>query len=248
LQKKYDRHGINKNTYEIIFNEKEEGKKECSKEIFTIEMSSRKEKEIIMKPFIILKRIIEMYFYEINYFHIHKNLFSKGYTYKCKSGNFKFYYLEKYLNKILKYEDKYVKKELLFNIKNNLISKICYETSIIIASNIENSYLVTGLIEFEDGKTHLHSYVEYKEYIIDYTKNLIMKKDKYYELLKIKELNRIKQENISYIFNLLSENKILNTTRYIATFGEEIKKDLEKNKQIIKTPKKDKSDFSMFYW
>ncbi|MBQ8681655.1 MAG: hypothetical protein IJ509_01950 [Bacilli bacterium] len=131
--------------------------------------------------------------------------------------------------------------------KNNLIKGRCYTSSMIIASNIENSYFVTGLVAYEDGTTHLHSYVEYNDYIIDYTKNLIIKKDVYTKLLKVKELNRINSQDIDYIYNLLLENGILNTDRYMATFGTEIVTNLEKNKKLLKRPLKNKTDFSCLF-
>lgn len=117
----------------------------------------------------------------------------------------------------------------------------------VISANIGNSFFVTGLIPFEDGVTLLHSFVEYHDYVIDYTKNLIMPKEMYYKLLKVKELQRINAENISEIFNILGENRILNTVRYMATFGNEIMNDLNRNSQLIRK-KKGRADFSHLFY
>ena len=91
-----------------------------------------------------------MYYYKINYFNIRKNFLSKGYTYQDKSIKFEFDTLEKFLKIILAYETAYVRKEMLFNMKNNLIKGTCYISSMIIAINIKASYLVTGLVAYED--------------------------------------------------------------------------------------------------
>lgn len=247
MESKYNKYGINKNTYDLLFNEKEEFKKECSKELMTIELFLSNPKTINRRTFLWLERLLDMYFDKINYFNIRKKLLGKGYIYQDKNIKFEFNKLEKYLTKILKDEDSYVKKELNFLMKYNLIKGNCYAMNMIIASNIKDSYLVTSLLTYEDSTTHLHSYVEYKDYVIDYTKNLIIKKFAYDKLLKVTELGKIKSEDIPYIYNLTSENKILNTTRYMATFGNEIVKDLDKNKQLLKLPPNPKADFSLLF-
>lgn len=244
---KYTIDGVNKETYKLLFNENEDTR-DCSKEIYTIELSSFCDRKIYYILFNIIKKIMDMYFYKVNYFNIHKNLFNKGYTFKNNNIKFKYDYLEKYLKKILKNEDPYVKKELVWDLKHNLRYDFCFRCNMIIAANIDNSCFVTGLIPNEDGITHLHSFVEYKNYVIDYTKNLIISKENYYKLLKVKELQRINSENISEIYNILIENRILNTTRYMATFGNDIINDLNRNPQLIKK-NSDKADFScLFYW
>lgn len=40
MKSKYTIDGVNKETYKLLFDEKEEYKKECSKEIYTIDLSS----------------------------------------------------------------------------------------------------------------------------------------------------------------------------------------------------------------
>lgn len=240
----YNRDGIHKNTYQLLFKEKETNLQDCSKEIFTIEMSSFHSRQLKDIPALWIVKLVEMYFYKINYFHIHKHLLKSGYSYLDKNSQFTFFYLEKYLRKILKKENPYVKRELLFNMKYNLRDSDCFSTNLILSANIENSFFVTSLLEVEDGTTHLHSYVVYKDYVIDYTKNLIIKKDIYDKLLKVHELQRMKSQDIVPLFNLLLENKILNTTLILATFGTEIKADLEKNKQLLKTPTTQESRFS----
>lgn len=77
---------------------------------------------------------------------------------------------------------------------------------------------------------------------------MIIKKEDYDKLLKTKEISKIKSDDIAYIFNLLVDNRILNTDKFIAIFGEEIKKDLEKNKSLIKIPEKDKRNFGIMFW
>lgn len=246
-ENEYTVDGVNKNTFDLIFNDKCKCDRECSKEIRTIELSSVPEKKIILKLYRPLIKLLEMYFDDVNFFNIRKRILTKGFQFKNKNQKFEFYYLEKYLKKILKNEDTYVKKELIWEMKNNFRHGTCYKTNMILSYNIKDSFLVTGLILMEDGSTYKHAYVEYKDYIIDFTKNLIIKKDKYYELLKVKELGKIKSEDISMIFNVLNDNQILSTTRYMALFGNEIIADLMKNKFMLKESSFEEPDFSLFY-
>ncbi|MBQ8681654.1 MAG: hypothetical protein IJ509_01945 [Bacilli bacterium] len=46
VETKYTNHGINKNTYDLIFNEKEKNIRECSKEILTIEENFKHPKDL----------------------------------------------------------------------------------------------------------------------------------------------------------------------------------------------------------
>lgn len=246
-ENKYTVDGVNKNTFDLIFNDKCKCNKECSKEIRTIELSSIPEKKFILKLGFPLRKLFTMYFNDVNFFNIRKRILTRGYKFKSKNQTFDFYYLEKYLKKILRNEDPYVKKEMLWEMKNNFRRGTCYKTNMILSYNIKNSFLVTGLILMEDGSTYKHAYVEYKDYIIDFTKNLIIKKDKYYELLKVKELGKIKSEDISTIFNTLKDNKILSTTRYMALFGNEIIDNLMKNNFLLKENNVTEPDFSLLY-
>lgn len=246
-QSKYTEDGININTYQLIFNEKANYNNECSIEIETIDRSSFYDRRWHLRIFVPFMQIATMCIYHVNYFHIHKNIGKKGYTYRNQNMKFSFDYLEKYLKKILKDEDPYVRKEMVWDLKHNLRRSCCYYISMIIAANLKNSAYVTGLIPYEDGTTHLHSFVEYNGYVIDYTKNLIIPKEIYYQLLHVKELARINQQNVSEVYNLLLENRILNTARYLATFGNEIVRDLKKNPQLIKQSDS-KPDFSCFFY
>lgn len=241
MNQKYNNFGININTYNLLFNESKEYKLERSKEIFTIEKSSHFPRKIFRNELLEISliwmiKLSDMLYYRINYFNISKNLLKKGYTYNDGNIKFEFDYLKKYLRKILKSEDSYVKREILSDIRYGLRYGCCFSHNMVLSRNIENSYFVTGLVEYEDGSSHLHSYVEYDNYVLDFTKNLIIEKDVYYNLLRIKELQKIKSVDIDQMFNLLSENRILSTVRYIATFGNEIIKDLEKNKELLKIP------------
>jgi len=244
----YTKYGINKNTYKLLFEEKEEGKCECSKEIIMIEQSSIYDMIIkkypLFLPFIWWLKILDSCF---RYPNIRRNILKRGYSYINKDISFEFDYLKKYFNKILENEDPYVRKQMFRELKYERYGK-CYNSSMIISANIENSYCVTSLISFEDGSSHLHSYVEYNGYVIDYTKNLIIKKEVYDKLLQTKEISKIKSEDITYIFNLLVDNGILNANKFMTTFGEEIKKDLEKNKSLIKIPESDKRNFGIMFW
>ena len=244
---KYTKDGISKETCRLLFDEKEQNKKEHFNEIFTIEMSSLYDRKPYYIFYNFFKKVVDMYFYEVNYFNLHKNMFGKEYIFKNSDVEFWFDYLENYLKKILRNEDTYVKKEMIFDLKHNLRYCSCFYKNMIISANIENSFFVIGLIKYDDGDTHLHSFVEYKDYVIGYTKNLIMPKEKYFEFLKIKELQRVDTKSLINMYNVLVENRILNTASFMSTFGNEIMNDLDRNPQLIKR-NTDKPDFSCLFY
>ena len=75
-----------------------------------------------------------------SYFNLHKNMLGKGYIFKNSDVEFWFDYLENYLKKILRNEDTYVKKEIIFDLKHNLRYCSCFYKNMIISANIENSF------------------------------------------------------------------------------------------------------------
>ena len=94
---------------------------------------------------------------------------------------------------------------MMWNLKHNFRYGFCYREAVIIVGNLKDSCLVTSLIPYEDGTKHLHSYVEYQGYILDYTKNLIIRKELYDQLLKTQELSKISSEEVNFIFTLIRQ-------------------------------------------
>lgn len=132
---------------------------------------------------------------------------------------------------------KKLKKELL-SIKR---FRKCHERSLCMITSFENLVkLLTGTYE-RHGRKCLHSIIEVQgekgEYIVDYTLNLIMEKQNYIDLTKFQNIEEIKD------IDDLEDNKdgtkdcmiyIGATLKPYLTFRKELKRDLEKNKDMLK--------------
>lgn len=171
-QSKYDQIGINKNTYEILFNDYDNisaNKKslENSYIITMIEHYTRfREKSIFRK---LLKIFFENY-YKLDFSKIKFNEETHDYEYEFNGEIYNF-------NKISRLiENKKVIKEL----ESKRRYGQCHEKSLEQSLTLSKADIVTGYIKRFQGK-YLHSVVETsigKEiYIIDYTKNIIMTKE-----------------------------------------------------------------------
>ena len=102
--------------------------------------------------------------------------------------------------------------------------------------------LLTGFCE-RHKKKHLHSVIELQgetgQYIVDYTLNLIMNKQNYIDLTKFEIIEEIKdidylEDEKDGILDFLSNYYKFKTKPYL-TFRKELKIDLEKNKDMLKT-------------
>lgn len=115
----------------------------------------------------------------------------------------------------------------------------CHITSYYFILNFpyENIYLLTGFINISNHDI-LHSVVEIKDKnnesssIIDYTQNLIMKKDDYDKITNFKYYSKIsKQDLINDKDIIISFNMKLPIFLF---FRDEIMKDLQKNEKVLK--------------
>jgi hypothetical protein len=155
-------------------------------------------------------------------------------------------------NKVIPFEllsdsiqDKKIKKELL---SNRRVGK-CHESAMGLIGCFENpTTILTGTCE-KHGKKYLHSVIELQgknnDYIVDYTLNLIMKKELYIELTQFENIESIKdiealEDNKDGTYNFL-QNVDSKTKPYL-TFRKELKRDLEKNKAMLEETNNEKLD------
>lgn len=123
-------------------------------------------------------------------------------------------------------------KELEKELTSSKRYKKCHLRSCMLAQNTENAYVLTGKGKLV-GKNFLHSVVELIEddtsLIIDWPRNLVMKKEDYINLLDFEIYSTINGQVLDeeFIF-LASLFPKLNSDVYLA-FRNEIFKDLEKN-------------------
>lgn len=124
----------------------------------------------------------------------------------------------------------------------NRIGK-CHTKSREISSRLEiSNEVVTGYFHtIADVTRYLHSWVEFsksgEDYVIDYTMNVVMNKKGYYSLGHIKELCRIRNNEIISDFPLFSQFADLPLKIYLV-FRHEMAKEIEQKitgKQLKKT-------------
>lgn len=101
--------------------------------------------------------------------------------------------------------------------------------------------IVTGYIfGYSDKAKYLHSWVEFsekgKEFVIDYTKNIMINKEAYYKLMHVIPLSRISDTNIKedkkILFKHFSKLGQFNIKEYLV-FRDEIMKGFEKNIELF---------------
>lgn len=132
----------------------------------------------------------------------------------------------------------------------------CHNDSIIFGTKMLDSYnvnnqIVTGYIYYGSDKSkYIHTWNEFnmsgKNYVLDYTCNIIMNKDGYYLLRHIKEKDIISKINIEDILKdhlkiiQISKGKECIDYKTYLTCRDEIMKDLEKNNDIFEQSREEK--------
>ena len=96
---------------------------------------------------------------------------------------------------------------------------------------------VGGKIKRNDVDFYYHSWVEVKSpvetLVLDYSHNIIMNKDKYYELFGAVKISEIKRSDMIRILDYLDEYEFSDSLS-IMFFGNEMLRDLDRNKNIFK--------------
>ena len=238
MQSKYNKAGINKVTYDLLFSDK--------KDIGNINDVDMKEQ---IKDYIFL--VLDRYtrFREKSIFSsLLKKYFGAtlGYDFSKivwneKNEEYEFEYLgEKYtFNKLSNMiDDKKGKKEL----ESKKRYEKCHEASLGMSLGLKDVKVLTGYQNRGRGK-YLHSVIETSDgKIVDWTRNFVMPKEEFVKLTGFTVLETLKKEEIIQIFLKLSK---LNLNSKIASvFGRELLNDIKRNPDIFVDDDKIKSTIS----
>lgn len=141
------------------------------------------------------------------------------------------------LSNVLKSDNKEIedkdKEKLLAEKRYGFCHDISFELAFSLESNSE-IYLVAGKVKINENDYLFHSWIEIDGDVIDFTKNLMMKKKDYYKLYEVKILEKNKREKLPELCDLIaifSENFYPMDINY---FGKELYNDLKKNEKILK--------------
>ena len=113
----------------------------------------------------------------------------------------------------------------------------CYEASLGITLNSEddNTFILTGYVPTVDEEV-LHSVVELEydseKYIVDYTQNIMMKKDDFIRINNFRLLSRISSSVVKKDIDIMKKINI--GLPYYLVFRDEIMRDLKKNSKVLK--------------
>lgn len=92
--------------------------------------------------------------------------------------------------------------DIIRDFKNELQDYIqrqhkCHYRSLQLVNIGVGDYLVTGYVNDESGKSRIvHSWIEIGEDVLDYTSNLVMKREDYYKLMNVEVLSIINKDDV----------------------------------------------------
>ena len=107
----------------------------------------------------------------------------------------------------------------------------CHKGAIMLLS-LDDSNILSGYVN-SNGKLYFHSIVEIGDYIMDYTKNLFIKKEDYFRLTSFKLIQKITREDYFKDMNILSDFTGIDLRIYLA-FRDELIKELNNKKLTLK--------------
>lgn len=213
--------GINNNTYQILFGDDLENfspKIDNTKEfifslIDSITLLSDKEVKIVTRRL--------------------KNLKQRGLSKKNR------HYIVNKDGLEYKFEilDKFVSDELKERLRSEKRYGECVSSSIYLAyNNPKNSKILIGRMNLANSSI-IHSVFcikkdDNREYVFDFTRNLVMKKDDYFDLTNFELINEVKSEYLKEDLKKL-KNIGMSTKPYLMC-RDEIMNDLNKNKKVLK--------------
>ena len=222
---KYDKDGINKKTYELLFKDEDniremdfDEKKRCYL-LYIIEKYTRFREESIFST------LLKLYYGSKTKFDFSKIKFNET------TGEYEF---EEFGEKLTfnKLSNLIEDKELRGKLESEKRYGECHVDSMGMAVGAKDWKVLTGYMNINGGK-YLHSVIETKDgKIIDWTRNLAMTKEEYVKLTEFNIIESIESEELLQIwiklFGLNSDSKV------ISVFGKEILNDTKRNPNIFK--------------
>lgn len=215
--------GIKKETYDLLFKDENISNSE------NIDTSANDEILDRIATFTKLKNFISIEIAKRK-FNISYDRENKEYIYNTANKEIPF---KRFSDLII---DKELKSELLSNIREHK----CHARALQLVDAFSNPItILTGTYE-RHGEKFLHSVIEMDSknstYIIDYTLNLLMKKELYLELTQFKLIETMQdieamEDKRDGIWEFLNKTDFM--LKPYLTFQKEIKKDLEKNSKML---------------
>ena len=223
---KYNINGINNNTYELLFKDKEDIRNIDTEErlreyvLYIIETYTRfREKSIFIS-------FLKKYFgakTKFDFSQIVWNEEKKEYEFEFLGEKYTFNKISDSIN------DKKAKKIL----ESEKRYGNCHVASMGMAAVIQDGKVLTGYINIYGGR-YLHSVIEINDgEIIDWTRNLVMPKDEYIKLTGFRILESIKSEEILQMHSKFADKDIVDS-KVMSVFGKELLNDVKRNPDIFK--------------
>ena len=224
---KYIHGGINKNTYEMLFNDKIVDKSESQgveqqKAWDTIDEYTLQQQKSIFGNLLKLFNIVN----PVDYGKIVYDKKTKEYKYSHNGLEYTFDMISRY------FDDPKIRKELLSNDRRGE----CNKGSIILSDAIKGSRIATGYITVGNRKV-LHSVVLFDDpkkgsLVYDWTLNLIMPLNQYKDMVSFNKLSEVASEDIRPELSKLVGFD-LDTKAYLM-FSKELIEDTKRNEGIFR--------------
>ena len=135
-------------------------------------------------------------------------------------------------NRMDQITDFYSKQELL---SKERYGHCCDKSMEFVNSIMEVCDILIGYIHYTE-KRIVHAVVEYNTFygpiIIDYTKNLVMKKSDYFDLTEFKLINKVSNKDLKKDLPVLAKTGFVPVKVYLL-YRKEIMKDFNKNKKVL---------------
>ena len=223
---KYNKEGINENTYDILFTDKDNIRERDKEEklrdyiLYIIETYTRfREKSIFIS-------LIKKYFgakTKFDFSQIVWNEEKKEYEFEFLGEKYTFNKISDAIN------DKKAKKEL----ESEKRYGNCHVASMGMAVGMKDDNVLTGYINMCGGR-YLHSVIETIDgKIIDWTRNLVMQKEEYIKLTGFRTLESIKSEELLEMLSKVFDRNIVDS-KVMSVFGKELLNDIKRNPDIFK--------------
>ena len=238
MQSKYNKAGINKVTYDLLFSDK--------KDIGNIKDLDMKEK-IKDYIFLVLDRYTRLKEKSIFY-----SLLKKKYGASLGFDFLKIVWNEKNAE----YEVDFLGEKYTFNKLSNMIDnekikkeleskkryRKCHEASLGMSLGLKDVKVLTGY-QNRNMEKYLHSVIETSDgKIVDWTKNLVMPKEEFVKLTGFTVLEILEKEEIKQIFLKLSRLNL--NAKVKSVFGRELLNDIKRNPDFFGDDEKIKSTIS----
>ena len=128
------------------------------------------------------------------------------------------------------------------SLKSILLSEerygFCHYYSKLLLQALSRTYddieLVSGQIKIAENIYYNHTWIELDDSAIDFTRNLIMKKEDYYDMLHVKVINRTNDDLLERNLELEKLYGIELNSALNGYFSQELNRDLERHKTLLK--------------